>query len=143
MFPEAGHLPLGASDVFDVEPMPSPEPVPGALVWVDGASGRSFVLTPSRDALGGVREPLRASPAAVAQALLYPLIGLQEHEAVHAGTVEEALADVPPSGGALLLPPVEIAGVIAAARSGTLLPPKASRFRPKPLRGMVLRPVEV
>jgi hypothetical protein len=139
VFPHAGPLPLSASEVFEVEPMPSPAAVPGALVWLDGGSGRVFLMTPTPDALARVREALRASPAAVAQALLYPLLGLQEHEAMHAGTVEEAVAEVSSSGGTLLLPPVEIAAVIRAARTGNLLPPKASRFWPKPLRGMVLR----
>jgi len=139
VFPNAGPLPLAASEVFEVEALPSPAAVPGALVWIDGASGRVFLMTPTPEAIAGVREAHRGSPAAVAQALLYPLLGLHEHEAVHAGTVDEAVADVPSSGGVLLLPPVEIAAVIRAARAGNLLPPKASRFRPKPLRGMVLR----
>lgn len=142
VFATAAPLPLAASGVFDVEPVPTPEPLPGALVWLEGGSGRAFSLTPSPGALSSVREPLRGSPAAVAQALLYPLLDLQEHDAVHAGTVEEAVAGASPGGGALLLPEVEVGAVIAAARSGTLLPPKASRFRPKPLRGMVLRSVD-
>jgi len=142
VFPHAGALPLGASDLFDVESLPAPVPRPGSLVWLDGRSGRAFVLTPTADALATMHGPLRASPAAVAQALLYPLIGLQEHEAEHAGTLEEAVETLPPEGGVLLLPPVDIGAVITAARSGTLLPPKASRFRPKPLRGMVLRAVD-
>lgn len=142
VFSHAGSLPLGASEVFDVEPLPSPEVVPGSLVWLDGESGRVFALTPTSAALGSMHGPLRESPAAVAQALLYPLLGLQEHEAEHAGSTEEALAALPSRGGALLLPPVEIQAVIVAARSGTLLPPKASRFGPKPLRGLVLRAVE-
>ena len=141
VFPSARSLPLRASDVFEVEPIPSAEPVAGSLVWLEGTSRRSFRLTPTTEALATVRAPLRASPAAVAQALLYPLLGLQEHEAVHFAEASEAVASAPRDGGSLLLPPVEIDAVIAAARAGTLLPPKASRFRPKPLRGLVLRSV--
>ncbi|HSM02854.1 MAG TPA: DUF1015 family protein [Acidimicrobiia bacterium] len=143
VFPHSGSLPLGASDVFDLEPLPSPEIIPGSLVWLEGRSGRAFALTPTPAALGSIHGPLRESPAAVAQALLYPLLGLLEHEAEHAGSLEEAVAALPAAGGALLLPPVEIRAVMAAARSRTLLPPKASRFRPKPLRGMVLRGVDM
>jgi len=40
---------------------------------------------------------------------------------------------------AILLPRVPIPAVFAAASAGTMLPPKGSRFHPKPVRGLVVR----
>ena len=138
-FTTAGPLPAGAGDRFDIEPMYGPRPVPGALVWVDGASGRAFKLTPRQDALDSMAPAHRDSAAAIAAALLYPLVGVTDDDAVHARTPEIALVDLMPGERTLLLPPIDIIAVLAAGRAGTPLPPKSSRFRPKPLRGLVLR----
>ncbi|MDP2623882.1 MAG: DUF1015 family protein [Actinomycetota bacterium] len=139
VFGRATPLPSAAGQTFEVEPLPSPTVVEDALVWVEGASGRAFSLRPLPAAAATVHASVRRSPAALAHALLYPLLGVAEREASHTGNWEVAIQDIPRSGGALLLPDVEVDAVIVAARAGRLLPPKASRFRPKPLRGMVLR----
>jgi hypothetical protein len=141
-FAEAGELPMAAGDRFEIEPVATPSVVDGALVWLDGDSGRAFSLRPRPEALAAVPEPLRASPAAVAEALLYPLLGVHENDAIHIAAWELAVEGVPRRGGALLLPDVDVTAVIAAARAGVMLPPKASRFHPKPLRGLVLRVVD-
>jgi hypothetical protein len=139
VFDRATPLPATAGKRFEVEPLPSPGVVEGALVWVEGASGRAFSLRPLPAAAATVHASVRRSPAALAHVLLYPLLGVTERDATHTGTWEAAIVDIPRSGGALLLPDVAVEAVIAAARAGRLLPPKASRFHPKPLRGMVLR----
>ena len=142
VFSRVSPLPAAAGEVFEIEPMASPAVVPGALVWVDGASGRTFSLRPLPSAAATVDAALRGSPAALAEALFYPLVGVSERDATHVGTWESPKENIPSAGGALLLPDVPVESVIAAARAGRVLPPKASRFRPKPLRGMVLRRVE-
>lgn len=142
VFTEAGRLPAEAGKAFEVEPLPAPAVLDDALVWLDGDSGRAFSLRVRPEARREIPEALRASPAAVAEALLYPLLGLHESDAIHVASWELAVEGVPLSGGAVLLPDVDIGAVIAAARSGRLLPPKASRFRPKPIRGLVFRVVD-
>ena len=139
VFGEAGALPRSAGDVFEIEPVPAPTVTDGALVWVAGQSGEVFELRARTDALMTVPEDLRGSPAAVAEALLYPLLGVHENDALHSASWELAVEGVPGRGGALLLPDIEVGAVLSAARAGRLLPPKASRFHPKPLRGLVLR----
>jgi hypothetical protein len=138
-FTAAGPLPANVAARFDVVPVTQPEAVSGALVWVDGASGRAFVLTPLPEALEALLPEHRGSATAVASALLYPLIGVTEEDAVYADTTEAALVGLQPGERALLLPAIAISTVLAAARSGSLLPAKSSRFRPKPLRGVVMR----
>jgi hypothetical protein len=139
LFAEAERLPASAGEVFEIEPLPVTAVVEGALVWVEGESGRAFTLRARPEAASKVPEALRGSPAAIARALLYPLLGVDEDKAVHVASWELAVEGLARSGGALLLPDVDIGAVLAAARGGLLLPPKASRFRPKPLRGLVLR----
>ena len=138
-FTAAGPLPASVGARFDVESITEPVAVEGALVWVDAASGRAFRLTPLPEALEALLPEHRDSATAVASALLYPLIGVTEEDAVYAETTEAALAGLLPGERALLLPAITISTVLAAARSGWLLPAKSSRFRPKPLRGIVMR----
>lgn len=141
VFTAARDLPSDAGGVFEIEFLPAPAVIDGALVWLAGRSGQAISLRARRQALATMPEPLRESPAAVAQALLYPLLGVHENDALHLASWELAVEGVPVPGGALLLPDVEVGAVLGAARAGILLPPKASRFQPKPLRGLVLREV--
>ena len=138
-FASAGPLPAAAGTRFDIEPMATPASVAGSIVWVDGSSGRAFRLTPRPEALATMPVAHRAAPAAVASALLYPLVGVTDEDAVWAGTQEIALADLVAGERVLLLPPIDLFAVIGAARAGEPLPPKSSRFRPKPVRGLVMR----
>ena len=87
----------------------------------------------------GLPAPLRRIGASVAQHLLYPALGLDDSDAAHYSTTAGARHALTAGDGALLLPRVAVADIVAAARTGVLLPPKGSRFRPKPLRGLVLR----
>lgn len=109
------------------------------------AAGRLAVVTP-RGARGvavdgdAVPAPLRGIPAALAARFLYPALGLAEAGAVYLDSMGAALAAAS-YGTAVLLPGSDVRSVVAAARSGLDLPPKATRFRPKPLRGLVMRPL--
>jgi uncharacterized protein (DUF1015 family) len=64
---------------------------------------------------------------------------MSQDRVVHFSTTAGALASLTDADAALLLPRVGIEAVLAAAEAGTLLPPKGSRFRPKPVRGLVVR----
>lgn len=138
-FSRADALPPAAAERFDISVVDELAPVPGSLVWVDGASGSALLLTPRPDALAGMPPEHRRSEAAVATALLYPLIGVSDQDAIHVGSPAAATAGLGSGEGAVLLPTIDVATVLAAALAGTPLPPKSSRFRPKPLRGVVLR----
>jgi hypothetical protein len=122
---------------FEVEPA-EPEPREGAVVWVspDGA----MALWPRPSALGQLDDAVRSSLPLIARDLLYPRLGLSEADASYADTVDEAL-DWMGRGAAALMPPADVGWVITAARRALLMPPKATRFRPKPARGMVVRRV--
>ena len=115
-----------------------PEPVEGAVVWV--SPDRAVALRPRAAALGQLDDAVRSSLPLIARDLLYPRLGLSEADASYADTVDEAL-DWMGRGAAALMPPADVGGVIAAARRALLMPPKATRFRPKPARGMVIRRV--
>lgn len=138
VFRGIGRLPGALERPFSIEPLSRVMPRVGALVWVY-ASGEGVVLRPRADALQALPAPLRRIGAAVAQHLLYPLLGVDDSDATHYSTTAGARHALAGDDGALLLPRVAVADVVAAARTGVLLPPKGSRFRPKPLRGLLLR----
>jgi hypothetical protein len=137
-FRAVGKLPVGAHSVFDVVSTQRRSAVSGALLWVQG-TGERFVLTPRPEALDRVPKPLRGSAAAVAAASLYPLMGVDEEDAEYMATVESAVRNLGPADAALLMPPVSMETVLAAAEAGTPFPPKGTRFAPKPVRGLVVR----
>lgn len=137
-FAEAAPLPTGASSRFEVEPTTRRRPSPGLLVWAQGSRDR-YLLRPREDALSGLAGPRRRSAAAVAAALLYPLVGVSEAGARYLATADAALSGLGAGEGATLLPPSSMDTVLGAALEGSLLPPKATRFGPKPIRGLVVR----
>lgn len=137
-FEGVGALPDEVTNVFDVEPTDRDHPVDGALVWVQG-SGERLLLRPLPNALQAIAVPLRGSGAAVAASALYPLLDVDESHARYLATAEEAVSGMGRGDSALLLPPVPMETVLAAAVSGAPFPPKGTRFSPKPVRGAVLR----
>ena len=122
---------------FDAEPT-DPEPQDGAIVWVSRAGATA--LRPRPSALGQLDDAVRSSLPLIARDLLLPRLGLSEADAGYADTVDEAL-DWMGRGAAALMPPADVSAVLTAARRALLMPPKATRFRPKPARGMVVRRV--
>ena len=79
-------------------------------------------------------------PAGLAARLVLPALGLAEHDARYMGDLAAAL-EASEAGTAVVLPPSQVSAVISAARTGVSLPPKATRFRPKPIRGFLMRPL--
>jgi hypothetical protein len=137
-FHGVGTLPVGTDRAFEVTRTERRGVVAGALLWVQG-SGERFLLTPRPEALDSVPVPLRGSAAAIAAASLYPLMRAAEEDAQYVATVQSAVRDLAPVDAALLMPPVPMETVLAAADSGTPFPPKGTRFAPKPVRGIVVR----
>jgi uncharacterized protein (DUF1015 family) len=86
-----------------------------------------------------VPSALEGSGAAVAAAALYPVIGVTEADATYVAATASAVRRLGSGDVALLLPPVPMETVLAAAEAGVPFPPKGTRFDPKPVRGLVLR----
>ncbi len=134
----AGPLPKSVSKSFDVSEVDHPTPRVGGIVWYEGR-GAALLLHPLPEALETIPPTLRPIGSAVAARLLYPLIGMTQERVVHYSTPSGALGSLEPGDAALLLPRVGVDAVFNAAEAGTLLPPKGSRFSPKPVRGIVVR----
>lgn len=105
------------------------------------AAGRIAVVTPRRSCglvFDRVPPELDGLPAGLVHSLVLPALGLDERDAVYLDDVDAAVSAAQ-YGTALLLPGSSLDAVVRAARSGVALPPKATRFRPKPMRGLVMR----
>lgn len=135
--PGVGDLPEAAARAFTISEQRSAIPRRGALVWVR-PDGPSLLLRPRPEALEGIALSLRQVEVAVAAHLLYPLLGITEEDVEHFSTTIGARHSLRPEDAALLLPRIGVDRVLAAAEAGVLLPPKASRFRPKPVRGLAI-----
>lgn len=133
-----GRLPAAAAGTFHIEEVPRFTPRSGGIVWLE-EDGRPLLLRPRPEALAAVPAPLRPIGAAVAARLLYPLIEVTQDRIEHFATAAAVRRALGPGDAGMLLPRVPIAAVFAAAAAGMLLPPKGSRFHPKPVRGIVLR----
>lgn len=136
--PGVGPLPGDVGETFIVSRLDRVVPRTGGLVWVDH-EGTGYLLRARSEAVETLPPSLRGIGAAVAQRLLYPRLGITDDDAEIFSTSIGARHSLQPGDAALLLPRVGIPDVIAAAEAGTMLPPKGSRFRPKPLRGLVIR----
>ena len=87
-----------------------------------------------------VPEVLRGLPAGLASRYVFPGLGLDEADAVYLADTRQALAAIEKGGTVVLLPPSWVRSVMRAAIEGVALPPKSTRFRPKPIRGFLMRP---
>lgn len=121
-------------EVFEEPPRESIHHGRIAVVTSEGSRGIDVV----DDALP---RPLHELPAGlVARYLLGPL-GLREVDATYIGDTREALAAVDEGATTILLPEAPVAAVVESAQRGLSLPPKSTRFRPKPIRGLLVRPL--
>ncbi len=127
-----------------------PDTIPGCEVVDESPldaihAGRMAVVT-SAGSIGvavtneAAPEVLRGLSAGLASRYLLPGLGLTEGDAVYVGDIRRALAAVDQGGTAVLLPPSRVRSVMRAAVDGVALPPKSTRFRPKPIRGFLMRP---
>jgi hypothetical protein len=138
VFTDVGPLPPNLGDAFEVTPTQSRGPIAGSIVWV-GGDGARWRLQPTPDGQARVPSALEGSGAALAAAALYPVMGVTEADATYVTPTASAVRRLGPGDAALLLPPVPMETVLAAAEAGVPFPPKGTRFDPKPMRGLVLR----
>lgn len=90
---------------------------------------------------GSVDDALIGIPAGLANRLVLPAVGLEEAEATYVDSIRRALEAVDGGATAVLLPQARVESVLDAAARGVALPPKSTRFRPKPIKGLLMRPV--
>lgn len=143
-FEHAPPLPERVADDFEVVVLDRSRPQPGrgSIVWWPHAgTGAPVRLVPRPGTVAALPGEAAASMSAVARHALWPILSLDERDAVYVSSLDDAVSSVGPGGAAALLPGMAPAEVVAAARAGVLLPPKATRFRPKPGRGVVVRPL--
>ncbi|HUG75091.1 MAG TPA: hypothetical protein VMM81_05390 [Acidimicrobiia bacterium] len=138
VFTGVGRLPRGIGDAFEVTPTESRGPIAGSIIWV-GGDGARWRLRPTPEGLARVPSALEGSGAALAAAALYPILGVAETDAIYVASTASAVSHLGAGDAALLLPPVPMETVLSAAEAGIPLPPKGTRFDPKPVRGLVLR----
>ncbi len=84
---------------------------------------------------------LRGLPAGLAERYVLPGLGLDETDARYVEETIEALVAVDQGATAVILPSSDISSVMQLAANGLILPPKSTRFRPKAIRGLLMRPL--
>lgn len=114
-----------------------PPAAPGSLTLV--SNGRALTLTPRPDALEELAEPLRHASAAVAERILYPLLGLDEEGARYEADAADAASAAAEGWSVLLVAPIPEHAVAAAGEAGLRFPTKSTYFTPKPRAGLVVR----
>ncbi len=145
----SGLLTVGAFHRAFASPVPIPDVLPGCTVSredpMDALSGGRIAVVSPTGSIGVALDPETAlvTPfggiaAAIAAELILPPLGLREDQALYIDDAAGALV-VARYGTAILLPGSDVRSVIDAARAGVLLPPKSTRFRPKPMRGLLMR----
>ncbi|MBI5157748.1 MAG: DUF1015 family protein [Acidimicrobiia bacterium] len=133
-----GPLPPSAGESFTIEEIPRSTPRVGGVVWLERGR-KPRLLRPRPEALETMPEPLRPIGSAVAAHLLYPHVGVTQERIEHFSTPAAVVHALGQGDAGILLPRVPIPAVFAAAAARTMLPPKGSRFHPKPVRGLVIR----
>lgn len=128
---------------------------PGAIVALNLAPGGFQVLRPLEDAVANLRVPSGRSalwagiaPNVLRYGVLDPLWGITDDD-LRAGAVQythdaaEVVSRLAsnPAETAFLLPPVQIADVMALADQGERMPQKSTFFHPKLSTGLVFHPL--
>jgi len=153
MIVNAGRTDLGAGAFHRVFPdsVKLPDAIPGCDVIREDPllsirAGRIAVVT--RDGSIGIAvtdgdhpQALRGLPAGLAARYVLPGLGLDETDARYVDDPTDVLAAVDEGATAIMLPPSDVPSVMRLALDGVVLPPKSTRFRPKPIRGFLMRPL--
>jgi hypothetical protein len=130
-----------------------PESIPGCEIVQEPTldsihAGRIAVVT-RRGSIGvtvvdrDIPGFLSGLPAGLASRFVLPSLGLDEGDATYADEIRHALTAVDEGGTAVILPHSEIPAIMQAVAAGVTLPPKSTRFRPKPIRGLLMRPFAI
>jgi hypothetical protein len=144
VFSQVDFDPVDLRERFIVEASdPVPPGEPGSIVLVPGGNHRAgpMKLT-ARDAfLANLPGPWQTAGPAVARALLYDRLGVDESQAVYQSNDDEALAAAGnlPDGAVALMAPLPEEAISRATETGVRFPQKSTFYRPKPRSGLVLR----
>ncbi len=124
---------------FDIQPArPVAPDAPGELVVAAG--GEAHRLVPRGPRYQALAAPHRDSSTAVAAALLYPALGVDEEGADYFPEVDAAIARAAEIGGtAVLAAPLPEHALALAGEEGLQFPTKSTFFNPKPRAGLVMR----
>ena len=144
VFPHVEFDPADLGERFIVQSSdPVPPEDPGSVVLVPGENHQSgpLKLTGRDDFLARLPDPWRDAGPAVARALLYDLLGVDESEADYHSDGADALAASTraPDGAVALMAPLPEAAVSLATETGVRFPQKSTFYRPKPRSGLVIR----
>lgn len=129
---------------------PLPERLPGCRVVREPPrtairNGRIAVVTPESSIGVAVTSPDAARwvglPAGLAEQFVVPELEIDRAEVAYVDDIRNALGAVDRGHTAIVLPEAEVAAVLRAAAEPVSLPPKSTRFRPKPIRGLLMRPL--
>ena len=128
-----------AREAFEVTTTKAgPPSEPGTIVSFNGASAHH--LRPRSGTLATMPAPLRSSSTAVAEALLYPLLGVDETGARYTADTREAIdLAAEPGSVAILAAPLTEHAIATAGEAGLRFPTKSTYFVPKPRAGVVMR----
>jgi len=80
-------------------------------------------------------------PAGLAARYVFPALGFEEADARYFDDIRQVLSAVEEGATGVILPPSRISSVMRLAGGGGVVPPKSTRFRPKPIRGLLMRPL--
>ncbi len=136
VFPQSVNLPdfMTGCVVTRESPMDALHAGRIAVVTRDGSIGISVTDSDDSEALAGL-------PAGLASLCVLPGLELDEADARYLEEISPALAAVDKGATAVILPSSDIAAVMRVAAAGTILPPKSTCFRPKAIRGLLMRPL--
>ncbi len=147
VFPRVSFDPTRLGERFTIETSdPTPPDVPGTIVLAAGTGHASgpITLTARPEVLETLPEPWRLASPAVARELLYPLLDVEESQAVYFADPLEALqvGNGQPQGAVALMATVPEAAISAATAARLRFPQKSTFFVPKPRSGLVMRSFE-
>ncbi len=135
VFPQGSQLPEAIEGCTVVEESPQAAVAAGRIGVASAAGSIGIDTTPAASEFPAF---LSGLPAGLASRIVLPALGLNEDDASYVGDLDAAIANAV-AGTSVVLPPSRVEAVIAAARESFPLPPKATRFRPKPIRGFLMR----
>jgi uncharacterized protein (DUF1015 family) len=136
--------PAGSTTPEDVAALCARMRVEGGIGVVDGTGLALLVPRPEAvsPALRGYDPAVRGVDATVFDAVVRPIIGGADVGYLNGAAAVAALVEAGAADAAVLLRPVTVAQIRAAAFAGVRMPEKTTFFYPKPRTGMVFRSLD-